>query len=108
MSSTCSAMFGYQSDTHMPLCPYCFHCGVDAISVLLRRARDVCAGFPIESGMGLPSSFVEQRLRIEQIDVAGSAFHEQQDHRLRRRLDGAASWAAEDRASRCGRHNRPR
>src|SRR5437660_657892 len=34
ISSTCCAMVGYQSDTHMPLSPYCFQVRDDGISVL--------------------------------------------------------------------------
>src|SRR5205085_8133238 len=57
-SSACSATFAYQSETHIPLCPYCFHLRRDAINVLCAVPRDVCEGLPIESGMGLPSSLV--------------------------------------------------
>ena len=86
MSSTCSATLAYQSDTHIPLCPYCFHLRRDAISVLCAVPREVCAGLPMESGTGLPSSLVEQRLGVEQVDVARAAFHEKEDDRLGHRL----------------------
>ena len=86
MSSTCSAMLAYQSDTHMPLCPYCFHLRRDAIRVLCAVPREVCAGLPIESGIGLPSSLVSSGLGSNRSTWLGSAFHEQEDDRLGHRL----------------------
>ena len=84
MSSTCCAMCGYQSETHMPLWPYCFHLRVRRHQRVVRRPIAVIS-LPNDAGIGCPASFVELRLRIEQIDVARTAFHEQPDHRFGRR-----------------------
>src|SRR5258708_28604945 len=62
MSSTCCPVLAYQSDAHIPLWPYCFHVLRQAIRVLSPVPRDVWCGLPIESGMGLPSSFVSRGL----------------------------------------------
>ena len=40
---------------------------------------------PKLSGKRLPGELVQHRLRIERVDVAGAAFHEQEDHALRAR-----------------------
>ncbi len=39
-------------------------------------------GLPKESGIGSPARLVQRRLRIEKIDVAWPAFHEQPDDRF--------------------------
>ena len=57
-SSACSPILEYQSEAHNPLCPYCFHFRREAIRVLSPVPRDVCAGLPMESGTGWPSSLV--------------------------------------------------
>src|SRR5229473_596700 len=51
--STCCAMLGYQSDTHMPLCPYCLKVRFEPSSVLLLVPMAVI-GLPKEAGMGCP------------------------------------------------------
>ena len=81
MSSTHVAMCGSQSLTQVPLWPCCFHWRLLArigesnspIAVMTRAEarRD-----------RLAREFVEQRLRIEGIDVPRPAFHEQEDHAL--------------------------
>src|SRR3954452_19731140 len=62
ISSTCSPTLAYQSETHIPLCPYCFHLRREAIRVLCAVPRDVWEGLPMESGTGLPSSLVSRDL----------------------------------------------
>src|SRR6266853_255480 len=57
ISSTCSATFGYQSDTHAPLWPYCLKVRLEPSSVLLLVPMAVM-GFPKEAGMGWPESSV--------------------------------------------------
>src|SRR3954468_18423610 len=56
MSSTCSATVGYQSDTHMPLCPCCFHCRESGISVFDAVPMAVTT-LPNDAGIGCPASF---------------------------------------------------
>src|SRR5215472_8085535 len=53
-SSTCSAIFGYQSETHMPLSPYCFQVRVDGMSVFDEVPIAVIT-LPNEAGMGCPA-----------------------------------------------------
>src|SRR5579872_6412818 len=62
ISSTCGPMFEYQSETHMPLSPYCFHVRFEGIKVLSAVPHEVCLGLPIESGMGLPASLASRGL----------------------------------------------
>ena len=57
----------------------------------------------IDSGIGLPGHFFQLRLGIEQVDMAGAAFHEQPDDRLGRGRDGAAAWAASGSGTAVGR-----
>ena len=78
ISSTCCAMCGYQSETHMPLWPYCLKVRLVPISVLLAVPMAVM-GVPNDAGMGWPASSLQLRLGIEQIEVAGTALHEQPD-----------------------------
>src|SRR5215217_9066331 len=52
-SSTCSAIFGYQSETQRPLFPYCLKVRVDAISVLFAVPIAVTT-LPNEGGIGCP------------------------------------------------------
>ena len=99
ISSTCSAMFAYQSDTHMPLWPYCFQLRREAIRALCAGAAGSLRGLADRIGDRLAVELGEQRLGIEQIHLAGAAFHEKEDDGLGRRRDGAASWAAADRAA---------
>src|SRR6185369_12257440 len=54
MSSTCCAMFGYQSETQIPLWPCCFQVRLDGISVLPPVPMAVI-GFPNEAGSGWPA-----------------------------------------------------
>src|SRR5690348_14204604 len=61
MSSACSAMLGYQSETHMPLCPYCFQVRCDGIKVLDAVPIAVIT-FPKDSGTGCPASRVNSGL----------------------------------------------
>src|SRR6185369_5058406 len=56
MSSTCSAMLGYQSDTQIPLWPCCFHARLDGMSVLPPVPIAVI-GLPKDEGNGCPASF---------------------------------------------------
>ncbi len=82
ISSTCWAMFGSQSETHSPLWPYCLKArrrGEKPVARLgaLRgeqRSRDGTTAARAGS-----ASLIEQRLGIEQIDLAGAAFHEAPD-----------------------------
>src|SRR5437762_9254048 len=53
ISSTCWATLGYQSDTHMPLCPYCLKVRFEASKVLLLVPMAVM-GLPNEAGIGWP------------------------------------------------------
>src|SRR5207245_6383681 len=53
ISSTCCATLGYQSETHMPLRPYCLKVRLEARRVLLLVPMAVI-GFPKEAGMGWP------------------------------------------------------
>src|SRR5262245_26256172 len=55
ISSTCSAMFGYQSETHSPLCPYCLKVRFDAITPFIAVPIAVVLG-RMDSGRGCPSS----------------------------------------------------
>src|SRR6185369_5810998 len=57
ISSTCSATFGYQSDTHMPLCPYCLKVRLEPSRVLLLVPMAVI-GLPKEAGIGWPLNSV--------------------------------------------------
>ncbi len=54
MSSTCSAIFGYQSDTQSPLSPYCLKVRLLGMSVLLAVPIAVM-GRPNDSGIGWPA-----------------------------------------------------
>ena len=54
MSSTCSAIFGYQSDTQMPLRPYCLNVRLLGMSVLFEVPMAVM-GRPNDEGMGCPA-----------------------------------------------------
>src|SRR5690242_10193814 len=47
-------MFGYQSETHMPLWPYCFHLRGEGISVLDAVPMAVIT-LPNDSGIGCPA-----------------------------------------------------
>src|SRR5437667_9002126 len=53
ISSTCCAMSGYQSETHMPLWPYCLNVRLEPSSVLLDVPMAVI-GFPNDAGIGCP------------------------------------------------------
>src|SRR5262249_44555553 len=55
ISSTCCAIFGYQSETHMSLWPYCLNVRLEASSVLLAVPIAVI-GLPNDAGMGWPFS----------------------------------------------------
>src|SRR3954447_11161286 len=55
MSSTCLAISVYQSDTHIPLCPYCFHVRVDGISEFDAVPIAVTT-LPYDGGSGCPAS----------------------------------------------------
>src|SRR5260370_32909507 len=57
ISSTCSAMLGYQSETQAPLWPYCLKVRFEPRSVLLPVPMAVM-GLPKEAGMGWPLSSV--------------------------------------------------
>src|SRR5207302_7464998 len=55
ISSTCSAMFGYQSDTQRPLCPYCLKVRFDGIRPFF-DVPGIAVNFGrIESGIGWPA-----------------------------------------------------
>src|SRR5262249_3961729 len=54
-SSACSATFGYQSDTQIPLRLYCFHARLEGISVF-DAVPIAVIGRPKDSGMGWPAS----------------------------------------------------
>ena len=54
MSSTCCAMFGYQSETHRPLCPCCLKVRFDGISPLFEVPGMAVNFGRIESGSGCP------------------------------------------------------
>src|SRR5690242_20271879 len=56
ISSTCFAISGYQSDTQIPLWPYCLKVRNDGINELLPVPMAVI-GWPNDSGIGLPASF---------------------------------------------------
>src|SRR3954447_13953505 len=56
ISSTCVATFGYQSDTQSPLCPCCFHCRFEGISVFLPVPIAVIT-VPKDGGRGCPAYF---------------------------------------------------
>src|SRR5262249_25597780 len=53
ISSTCCATFGYQSETHIPLWPYCLKLRLEPSSVLLAVPIAVI-GLPKDAGMGWP------------------------------------------------------
>src|SRR6266516_425485 len=55
MSCTCCAIFGSQSDTEMPLCPYCLNERLVGINALLAVPIAVIT-FPNDSGIGWPAS----------------------------------------------------
>src|SRR5450432_592932 len=55
ISSTCCAVCGYQSDTIMPLWPYCLKVRFDGMRVLLLVPMAVM-GLPNDAGMGWPAS----------------------------------------------------
>src|SRR5260370_6134198 len=57
ISSRCSAMLGYQSETQAPLWPYCLKVRFEPRSVLLPVPMAV-KGLPKEAGIGLPLSSV--------------------------------------------------
>src|ERR1700732_4663808 len=54
ISSTCSAMFGYQSDTQMPLCPYCLNARLDGIRPFFEVLAMAVNFGRIDSGIGCP------------------------------------------------------
>src|SRR5712692_1256851 len=54
MSSTCSAIFGYQSETQMPLWPYCLNARLLGMRVLFEVPMAVM-GRPNDAGMGCPA-----------------------------------------------------
>src|SRR5215469_5741955 len=54
ISSTCCAMFGYQSETQMALWPYCWNVRLLGIKVLLEVPMAV-TGRPNDAGMGWPA-----------------------------------------------------
>ena len=68
----------------MPLWPYCFQVRVEGISVLDAVPMAVIT-LPKDGGIGWPASRSQFGLGIEEIDVAGAAFHEEPDHGFRRR-----------------------
>ena len=47
--------FRYQSETHIPLCPYCLNVRFDGISVLLAVPIAVIT-FPNDAGIGCPAN----------------------------------------------------
>ena len=51
------------------------------MSVLLAVPMAVTT-LPNEAGMGWPASFSRARLGIEEVEVAGTAFHEEPDHAI--------------------------
>ena len=55
ISSTCSAVCGYQSDTHMPLCPYCLKVRFEGIRPFF-DVPGIAVNFGrIDSGIGWPA-----------------------------------------------------
>src|SRR3989442_13125119 len=55
MSSTCSAMRVYRSDTHRPLCPYCLNVRLDGMSPFFDVPGMAVNFGRIDSGMGWPA-----------------------------------------------------
>src|SRR5579884_2480486 len=56
MSSTCCATFGYQSDTQIPLWPYCLNVRFEGISPFF-EVPGIAVNFGrIDSGIGCPCS----------------------------------------------------
>src|SRR5258708_25395424 len=56
MSSTCWAMLGYQSDTQIPLCPYCLNVRLEGIMPFLDVPGMAVNLGRIDSGRGCPCS----------------------------------------------------
>src|SRR5260370_29310774 len=56
ISSTCCAMLAYQSETHMPLCPYCCQVREEGIRVFEAVPIAVIT-LPNDAGIGCPASF---------------------------------------------------
>src|ERR1700682_6506381 len=56
MSSTCCAMLGYQSETQMPLCPYCLKVRLDGIRTFLEVPGMAVNFGRMDSGIGCPAS----------------------------------------------------
>src|SRR5947207_2455913 len=56
ISSTCSAMFGYQSETQMPLCPYCLKVRFEGIMPFLEVPGMAVNFGRMDSGRGWPAS----------------------------------------------------
>ncbi len=81
ISSTCCAILGYQSDTQIPLWPYCLKVRLVPISELLPVPIAVM-GLPNEAGIGCPFNSFSLGLGSKSIDMAGAAFHEEPDNRL--------------------------
>ena len=75
ISSTCWAMFGYQSETHSAALAILFERAPGGEQGIVAGALRGDAPSRKEAGMGWPRTS-EHRLGIEQIDVAGAAFHE--------------------------------
>ena len=79
ISSTCCATLGYQSETHMPLCPYCLKLRFEPSKVLLLVPMAVM-GLPEEAGMGWPASLFSSARRA--VDASTSKMPPQQPDRL--------------------------
>ncbi len=80
-------MFGSQSGDPEPALAVLFECPLRRHQAVLVRAEAGDAErFGLERrGIWLAGILLEGRLRIEEIDVARSALHEAEDHRLRAR-----------------------
>ena len=87
MSSTQVAISGYQSLTQVPDWPCCLNLRWQAEQIACTRCGPSTSPGGRNYRAAACRQFVQRRLGVEQVDVAGPAVHETPDDRLRLRLE---------------------